>query len=160
MTQTPQPKFAIRPEPPLVNSFDYRRWAKEYSLSYQGGSITSAYGNLIQTINFAGIPMACNSTTKNVSVGASSVVRRIGEPATSRKAYTYTATRFYKKNGSLAAGGEPIRVITDVGEYTARLTGSMEALATYICANRGQLYGDVTIYSPSGSRYSFTASLI
>lgn len=160
MTQTPQPKFAIRPEPPLVNSFDYRRWSKEYSLSYNGGSLTSAYGNLIQTINFAGIPMSCEATSKNVSVGASSVVRTIGQPATARKAYTYTRKSYYKKNGSLAAGGEPVRVITDVGEYTARLTGSMEALVTYICANRGQLYGDVTIYSPAGSRYSFTASLI
>lgn len=160
MTQTPTPRFAIRPDVPLVNSFDYRRWSKQFTLSYEGGSITSTYGNLIQTINFSGIPVACNNATKPVSVGATTVVRTIGQPGTPRKAYNYNKPQYYKKNSSLAAGGYPIRVVTDVGEYTARLSGDISALAKYICSHTGQLYGDVSVFSPSGAQYNFTPSLI
>lgn len=160
MTQTPALMIATRPDVPAAGTPEYARWRKEMSLSYAGGNLTSAYGNLIQTINFAEIPFACgNVDTITVSVGAASPVLTIGQPPITRKAYTYTKKKYHKKNSSLAAAGEQVRVVTDVGEYTARLTGTMEALATYFCANSSYLYGDVTIYSPSGAAYSFTPTI-
>lgn len=161
MTQTPSPRIAVRPNVPAAGTPEHARWRKEMSLSYAGGNLTAAYGNLIQTINFAAIPFSCGSVdTVTVSVGTASPVLTIGQPPTSRRAYTYTKKKYHKKNSSLAAAGEQVRVVTDVGEYTARLTGTMEALATYFCNNSAQLYGDVTVYSPSGAAYSFTPTIV
>lgn len=161
MTQTPAPRIATRPNVPAAGTPEYDRWRKEMSLSYAGGNLTSAYGNLIQTINFAEVPFACGDVdTATISVGAASPVLTIGGPAITRKAYTYTKKKFHKKNSSLAAAGEQVRVVTAVGEYTARLTGSMEALANYFCNNSVHLYDDVTVYSPSGAAYSFTPTLV
>ena len=52
-----------------------------------------------------------------------------------------------------AAAGQQVRVVTSVGEYTARLTGSVSALATYLCDNNNALYDAVYIYSPRGAEY-------
>ena len=153
MTQTPTPRFATRPNVPNINTSEYDRWTKESSVSYNGGTLTAAYGNLIQTFNVAGIGFNCNPSTKNVSVPPATVTRTIGGATSQRAGYTYTKKQFNKKNSSLSAGGQAIRIVTGVGEYTARLTGSLEDLATFFCDNTGLIYDSVYFFSERGAQY-------
>lgn len=159
MTDTPMPRFVVRPTVPAVGSPGYNYWAKEQTIAYPGGTLTSAYGNLIQTIAIGSLNTQCAPPTKAVSVTSTSVTRQIGGPSSTRKAYTYTKKQYRKKNGGNAAAGEVVRVVTSVGEYDARLTGSMQALADYLCTNRSAIYDGFTVYSPSGAAYGpFTAA--
>ena len=159
MEDTPTLKFVTRPTPPSVGTPEYDRWTKESAIAFDGGTLTAAYGNLIQTLSLDTIGFNCNPATKQVSVSSTSVVRTIGQPAGTRKAYTYTKKQFNKKNSSLGAAGEPVRIVTSVGEYTARLTGSIEALATFLCANGAAIYDAFDVYSPRGAMYGpFTPS--
>ena len=159
MTQTPAPRFVTRPTPPSVGTPEYQRWSKESALAFPGGTLTSAYGNLIQTVNLDTIGFQCNPPTKQVSVTSSSVTRTIGGASTTRSAYSFTKKQYSKKNSSSAAAGQPVRVVTSVGEYTARLTGSMSALADFLCANGAAIYDGFSVYSPAGAEYGpFTPS--
>ena len=85
MTQTPTPRFVTRPTPPAINTPEYDRWTKESSLAFPGGTITSSYGNLIQTLAIDTIGFNCNPTTKNVSVPQATVERTIGGAIVSAK---------------------------------------------------------------------------
>jgi len=145
--------FVTRPTPPAINTPEYERWTKESAVSFDGGTLTSSYGNLIQTLALGSIGFNCNPSTKSVSVPAATVTRTIGGASTQRASYQYTKKQFNKKNSSLAAAGYPVRIVTSVGEYTARLTGSMEALATFLCANRAAIYDSIYVYSPRGAEY-------
>lgn len=159
MTDTPMPRFVVRPTVPVVGSPGYNYWAKEQTIAYEGGTLTSAYGNLIQTLALGSLATQCAPPTRSVSVTSSTVVRTIGQPGSSRKAYTFVKKQYRKKNGGAAAAGEVVRIVTSVGEYDARLTGSMQALADYLCANRAAIYDPFTVYSPAGAAYGpFTAA--
>ena len=153
MTATPAPRFVTRPTPPAINTPEYDRWTKESSLSFPGGTITAAYGNLIQTLSIDTIGFNCNPTTVNVSVPPATVTRTIGGATSQRAGYSYVKKQFNKKNSSSAAAGYPIRIRTAVGDYTARLTGSMEAFATYLCNNGPAIYDSIYVYSPRGAEY-------
>ena len=153
MTATPSPMFVTRPTPPAINTPEYERWTKESAVSYAGGTLTAAYGNLVQTLSLSSIGFDCNLPTKSVSVPPATVTRTIGGASTQRAGYQYTKKQFNKKNSSLAAAGYPVRIVTEVGEYTARLTGSMEALATFLCNNGAAIYDSVYVYSPRGADY-------
>lgn len=153
MEDTPTLMFATRPTVPTVGTPEYERWSKESAIAFDGGTLTAAYGNLIQTLSLDSIGFSCNTPTKQVSVTSSAPVLTIGQPAGTRKAYTYTKKQFNKKNAGGAAAGEPVRIVTSVGEYTARLTGSMEALATFLCNNSAAIYDAFDVYSPRGAAY-------
>lgn len=153
MTQTPAPKFVTRPDPPAVGTPEYSRWSKETALAFPGGTLTAAYGNLVQTVNLNSIGFQCNPPTKQVSVTSTSVTRTIGGASSTRSAYSFTKKQYNKKNAGSAAAGEPVRVVTSVGEYTARLTGSMSALADFLCANGAAIYDGFSVYSPAGAEY-------
>jgi len=158
MTATPTPMFAQRPNPPAINTTEYERWSKEQAIAFNGGTLTSAYGNLIQTFSLDAIGFSCTAPTTSVSVPATTVTRTIGGASTQRASYQYTKKQFNKKNSSLGAAGHPVRIVTSVGEYTARLTGSMEAFATFLCDNPAALYDSIYVYSPRGAEYGpFTA---
>ena len=159
MTQTPTPMFVTRPSPPIVSNPEYERWAKEAALTFPGGSLTSAYGNLIQTVALGSLTSVCNPPTKSVSVKSHSRTNTIGGTATNVAAHNYVKSQYPKKNSSGGAAGEPVRVVTSVGEYQARLTGSMQDLAEYLCANGAAIYDAFWVYSPSGAQYGpFTPS--
>lgn len=153
MTQTPMPRFVTRPDAPSVSNPEYARWSKEASLTYEGGSLTSAYGNLVQTVAVGSLNPICNPPTKSVSVKAHTRTNTIGGATTNVAAHNYVLSQYPKKNSSAGAAGETVRVVTSVGEYDARLTGSMEALASYLCANGQAIYDPFWVYSPRGAQY-------
>jgi hypothetical protein len=145
--------FAQRPNPPAINTPEFDQWTKERAISFAGGTLTAAYGNLIQTFSLDAIPSNCNPPTKSVSVPPATVTRVIGGGSTQRAGYQYTKKQFNKKNSSAGAAGYPIRIVTSVGEYSARLTGSMDAFATFLCNNGAALYDSIRVYSPRGADY-------
>lgn len=153
MTQTPTPKFATRPNPPTFPSVEYDQWTKDATLSYPGGGLTAAYGNLAQTLNMSGLGFQCNPLETLVTVNPTSVERVIGQPATARKGTSYSRKKFSKKNSSNAAGGQIVTIRTPVGDYTARLTGSMTRLVDFFCDNANLIFDEVWIYSPRGAAY-------
>jgi hypothetical protein len=153
MTQTPSPRFATRPPIPGVGTPEYVRWSKEFALPFAGGTLSSAYGNMVQTFNLAGYTNYCAATSINVSRTSSSVVNTIGGSAITRAGTTYVKKQYKKKNAGLAAAGETVVIRTDVGEFEARLTGSMQSLVEFVCANSGLLYGPIEVFSPSGASY-------
>lgn len=153
MTATPTPKFVPRPDPPAINTEEYTRWTKERSISFKGGTLTAAYGNLVQTWNMDGIGFSCIVDSIDVSVPPATVTRTIGGASTQRAGYQYSKKQFNKKNSSLAAAGKPVRIVTAVGEYTARLSGSMDALVKFICSKPQALYDRIYVYSPRGAEY-------
>ena len=161
MTQTPTVRAGTPPTPPAINTPEYERWTKESALSFPGGTVTATYGNLIQTLDVNMIGFSCNVSTKNVTVGPSTVTRTIGGASTQRAGYSYVKKQSNKKNSSLAAAGYPIRIRTEIGEYTARLTGSMEDFATFLCSNTAAIYDAIYVYSPRGAEYGpFTQGVI
>jgi hypothetical protein len=153
MTTTPEVRFAERPNPPTAGSAEYDRWTKESTLSYPGGGLTAAYGNLAQTLNMTGLSFQCKPTETTVSVNPTNVERVIGQPLSARKGYSYSLKKFSKKNASLAAAGLPVVVRTGVGDYTARLTGPMARLIDYFCDNKNLIFDELWVYSPKGAEY-------
>lgn len=153
MTQTPDLRFVQRPSPPNVSDPEYKRWAQEAALTYPGGTLTSAYGNLIQTIALSSVGTMCNPPTTSVSVKAHTRTNTIGGTASNVAAHNYVKSQYPKKNSSAGAAGEPVRVVTSVGEYDARLTGSMQDLSAFLCANGPAIYDAFWVYSPSGAQY-------
>lgn len=153
MTQTPAPRYVTRPDAPSINTPEYDRWTKESAVSFKGGSLSATYGNLIQTLNVAGIGFNCNPPTKNVSVPAATVTYTIGGPSATRKSFSYSKKQFNKKNSSMSAGGQPVRIVTGVGEYTGRLTGNLEDFAAFLCENSAFIYDSVYFFSERGAQY-------
>lgn len=130
------------------------RWRKENSVSWNGGTLTAAYGNLVQTW----------SLLTNNMVGENAVdVNRASYSAQRRNKYTDTPksvsvpaatyTRYPRRNSSLAAGGEVVTVQTDVGSYTARLTGEIQDFVKFLIDNRSGLFGPIWVYSDRGAEY-------
>ena len=150
----PEPRLVDRPTPPQPNTPDYDRWTKQQAISWEGGSITAAWGNIVQTWNLDTLNYMCQEK-KTITVTKSSHqrVNTIGQPATNVSGTTYTQTVYPKKTSSLAAAGEVVRIVTDIGEYTARLTGPMELFAKFACDNVNAQFGSMTIYSPRGASY-------
>lgn len=153
MTATPTPRFVGLPTPPQPNTPEYKRWAKEASLSFPGGSLTATYGNLVQTFSLAGMSAACTASPLNVSRKGHSRVNTIGGPTTSVAAASYTLKRYPSKRSGNAAAGQPIEIVTDIGSYTARLTGDIQDFVSYLCGNGSNFIGNFSFYSEHGTEF-------
>ena len=154
MTTTPVPRFATRPSvPPAGSSLDLQ-WRKDLTLAYPGGTITAARGNLEQTFVILGAT-AGYGDAESISISRTSHqrVNKIGGPATSVKATTYTVTKYPTGTTNQAAAGQAVEVLTGVGSYTARVTGSLQALVAYLVSIENTIYDFVGVVSQQGTTY-------
>ena len=147
------PFFATRPDVPDAGSDLEDRWAKESTIAFEGGYIKSAYGNLVQTWNLEGLNTICDAievdrkgytVNRELTIGMGS------------KQVTYAPTtykRFPRRNGSSAAGGEAMTFVTDIGEYTARVSGDVQTVIQWICDNTDKQFGTLEIYTNRGAFY-------
>ena len=159
---TATPLFATPPVIPIAGSNEEKRWAKESSISWNGGSMTAAYGNLAQTFSMSSLQSVCTNAV-DVQRAGYTVTRTnvIGGGSTSVSVPASTYKRYPKHNASLAAGGEPFRIVTPVGEYTARVTGDVQDFVKYLCDNRNALIGTLYVYSGRGTEYGpFNPSIV
>ena len=127
--------------------------AKEISINYAGGSITSTRGTLEAIFKQDALPSACEPVKKNPSRKAHTRVRVIGSPPTQVKATEYELRIYPKTNSSFASGGIPIMLSADGGWWTARLTGNVEDFVAWICTNLEDLQTVFFFQSPSGAKY-------
>jgi len=154
LTETPTPKLIDgRPNPPAVDSDEYKRWSEQLTVAYDGGYIEAAYGNLIQTLRFATIDAACADKPVAVVRKQHSRVNRIGDPATQIAEARFTYNKYPKRNSSLAAGGAAYTIHTDVGSYTARIGGDVQTFMAWACERKNEFYSDTSIQTGSGAWY-------
>ena len=148
-----QPRFAERPTPPEAGTELEDRWAKESTIAFEGGYIKSAYGNLAQTWNLEGLGSTCSA----ISVDRKGyTVERTLTIGAGSKSVTYapkTYNRYPRRNGGGASGGDAMTFVTDVGEYTARVSGDIQTLITWICDNKDKQFGTLEIYTNRGAFY-------
>jgi len=156
---TVTPFFAQRPEVPAAGSDEDKYWRKEFTVNYEGGSITAARGNILQTLNVDGATNFCTAEDKNVSVKAHPRTNTIGGASKSIGAFNYSIKAYPISRAAQADGGQPITVVTDIGEYTARLSGSAADFAGYLCGNINVLYGATSFVTEKGTFYGpFTSA--
>ena len=154
------PRFAERPTIPDAGSDEEKRWSKMSTITYDGGYIRSQYGNFVQTWNVAGQNLTCSSATQVTrSAYTASRTNKIGGASTSVSVPSSTYTKYARKNGSGAAGGDPFYFQTDIGGYSVRVGGDIQTLISYICANTNTQFGTLTTFSNRGAIYGpFSAS--
>ena len=149
----PQVYFATRPEIPAAGTDVEDRWAKEATIAFDGGYIKSAYGNLAQTWNLKGLVDVCNS--KDINRTSYSVSRTLtiggGSKTVSYPAKVYK--KFPRRNGSLAAAGDSYTFVTDVGTYTARVSGDVQTAIKWICDNVDKQFGTLEVFTGRGAVY-------
>lgn len=154
MTMTPTPRFATRPSVPAAGSPEDLQWRKNLTLAYPGGTITAARGNLEQTLNISGTTSSyCQAVTESISRTGHQRVNKIGGTATSVKATTYTVKKYPTGTTNQAAAGQAVEVLTGVGSYRARVTGSLQSLMAYLCSIENTVFDYVSVVSQHGTIY-------
>ena len=96
---------------------------------------------------------------KTVTVKAHSRVRVIGQPATNVAGYNYIYAQWPTSTASNAAAGTVIYMTWagSDGDFTARVSGSMSALATFFTAN---VKKTLSFRTQRGTKYGPFASTI
>ena len=153
MESTPRFILPPRPQPPAADSKEHERWARESTINYEGGSITSAYGNFVQLWGSGELPAA--GIPKNVDRKAYTAKRqnKIGGSTKEVKVGAKTYKKYPSLRSSQSAGGEVVTFDTRDGIFTARMTGDIQSLIAEIAKDRMQQYMSFTLYSPNGARY-------
>jgi hypothetical protein len=143
-----------RPDIPEAGSEEDKRWRKENSISWNGGSLTAAYGNIVQTWNADGNNLIDDTKVEVDRAGYSAKRKnKYSDEAVTVTVPSGTYTRYPRHNSSLAAGGEAYRIQTDVGEYTARVSGDVQDFIKYLIEKRSSLFGPIWIYTGNGAEY-------
>ena len=150
---TAAPYFAEPPAPPEPGTQDDLYWRKEFTLNYAGGSITAARGNILQTMNVDAAANFCDVPTISVTVKKHPRTNVIGGLSREIDAHTYSVKQYPISRASSADGGQAITVVTPLGEYTARLSGSAADFSEYLCANLNILYGATSFVTERGTQY-------
>lgn len=147
------PYFAVRPDVPDAGSEQEDRWAKDATIAFPGGYIKSAYGNLVQTWNLAKVLESCSSVDVDRAGYTAKRVLTIGTASKDVTVSASTYKKFNRRNGSLAAGGEAYTFVTDIGSYTARVSGDVQTAIAWICNNKDKQYGTLEVFTGRGASY-------
>ena len=152
---TPEPRFVLppRPTPPDAGTDTHELWCRDQSIAYTGGTITTAYGNIAQVWGSGEIPVA--SVPTNIDRKQYTAKRRLkyDDPIKEVNVPAKTYKKYPRHNSSSAAAGEVFTFATDDGDFTARVTGDIQDLITWVVSNRLQQYVNFTIYSNRGASY-------
>ena len=154
MSETPEVRFLNpRPNPPAVDTDEYKRWAESLTIPYDGGYIEAAYGNLVQTIDVASLSQECQDKPVAITRKAHTRVNRIGDAPTPVAAASYVQNVYPKRNSSNAAGGDLYTVVTDRGSFTARVGGDVQDLMKWACAEKAGFYAPTVFATSNGAKY-------
>ena len=154
MEATPRFVLPPRPTPPDADSKEHERWCRMASVSYDGGSFTTAYGNLAQVWGAGEVDGVCAGmeTVNRASYSAKRTnkiggdTKTINVPASTYKAYP-------KVNAGLAAGGREFTFVTAEGDFTARVTGDVQSLIAQLCKTKMQQYITFHVHTDRGAKY-------
>ncbi len=126
---------------------------REVTLNYTGGSLTTTRGTLEAVFKQDFLPSACQGDPKRINRKAYEMVRVIGDTPTNIPATEFDIVSFPKTPSSLASGGKPIMIFADGDWWTARQSGNIQALVTFLCSNLEALENVLVLQSPSGAKY-------
>lgn len=150
------PRFVVppRPTPPAAGTKEHERWCRDATVSYDGGSITTAYGNLVQVWSPGEVDAVCQGM-KQVNRASYEAKRQnvIGGDEKTVKVSGSTYKAFPRVNGGLAAGGKPFTFVTSDGDFTARVSGDVQALIAHLCGLKMQQYITFYVHTDRGAKY-------
>jgi hypothetical protein len=153
MEASPKLVLPPRPTPPAADSKDHERWCRDESVVYEGGSFTSAYGNLVQT--WAPGELPASHIPKNVDRKSYTAKRRnkIGGTEKTINVGAKTYKKYPGKNSGTAAAGQLFTCDSRDGIFSIRVTGDIQLFIDWIVTHRMQQYQDITLYSGRGKQY-------
>ena len=149
------PAFVLppRPQPPAADTKEHEMWCRMQSVNYNGGSITTAYGNIVQTWGPGETPQVCIGTDVNRASYSAKRTNKIGGETKTVNVSAKTYKKYPKRTSAGAAGGEPFTFVTRDGIFTARVSGDIQSLVQYLCSVRMQQYQEFTVWSSTGAKY-------
>lgn len=155
LTTTAEPRFVLppRPTPPNEGTEEHERWCRDQSVAYDGGTLTTAYGNFVQVWGPGEIPLATVPTDINRKQYTAKRRLNYQDSPVDVNVPAKTYKKYPRHNSSQAAAGEVFTFATEDGDFTARVTGDIQHLIKYVSENRMSQYIDFTIYSNRGASY-------
>lgn len=126
--------------------------ARKISIGFPGGSLTATRG-LLEAIFGEDLVNSGQYGEANVSVQGHSRVRVIGGASTPVAAHSYTAKKYPTGQRGGGSGGEPIQFLMNGDWWTARLTGSHQALNEWLDTKPGSSSTTLQWRSEKGTPY-------
>ena len=142
-----------RPDPPAVDSDEYKVWKTQLAIPYTDGYVEATYGDLIQTFDLGDMGDTCEAKTISSSVKEQTRYNKIGGTGKTILPFTRTFQSFPRKNSSNAAGGALYTFHTDIGTYSARVGGDVQAMAKWLCSMESKVYGTLRVQTGAGAWY-------
>jgi len=149
------PRFVLPPRPslPEPDTKEHERWCREESLLYAGGSFTTAYGNLAQLWAPGELPASHIPKTITRKSYTANRTNTIGGTSKKIEVNAKDYLKYPSQRSGNAAAGEAFTVVADEGTFTARVTGDIQDLISWIVQHRMQQFQGFTLYSSSGAQY-------
>lgn len=126
--------------------------ARKISIGFPGGSLTATRG-LIEALFGAELADPGTPSSATVDVDPHSRVRVIGGPATAVAGHTYTRKKYPTGQFNGGGGGEPIKFVLGDADWTARLSGSHQALNDWLSTKPGSVATSIYWKSEKGVPY-------
>lgn len=126
--------------------------ARKISIGFPGGSLTATRG-LLEALFGTNLVNASQYGEATVSVQGHSRTRVIGGASTPVAAHNYVATKFPTGQRGGGSGGEPIQFLVGGDWWTARLSGSHQALNNWLSDSPGSSTTALQWRSEKGTPY-------
>ena len=126
--------------------------AKQFTLNYAGGSLTTTVGALESLFGPDSTILNPVPETETVTVKSHSRIRVIGQPAVQVAGYSYENIQWPTSQAGNAAAGRLILMNWDgsEGDWTAMVSGSFAGLGVFLAANSPKT---VNFRSERGTKY-------
>lgn len=133
--------------------------ARKVSIGFPGGSLTATRGLLIELFGEE-LANTAAPVASSVSVNGHTRVRVIGGDATSVGSYSYGRKKYPTGSAGGGSGGEPIRFLVGADYWTARLSGSHQALNDWLASGPGSGASSLIYKSEKGTTYGPFAQVV
>lgn len=126
--------------------------ARKVSIGFPGGSLTASRG-LLHALFGEELVNTASPDVAAVQVDSHSRVRVIGGPSTAVGAHTYNRKKYPTGQRGGGSGGEAIRFLVGSDYWTARLSGSHQALNDWLATSPGTVSAPIMYRSEKNTPY-------
>ena len=127
--------------------------AREATLNYEGGSLTTTRGVIAQMFTDASFISTCAFVEVERSRRSYTRTDYIGAEVKVVPLTNWTQHKYPSQTKSIAAGGEPIQIKINGEWWTARLSGNHESFMKFLCDGKDSLVGPIAWRSARGTLY-------
>ena len=126
--------------------------ARKITINYEGGSLYMTHGALQSLFGDALESLTSTAAETTVTVAKHNRTRVIGGPTIEVEGHSYTYMQWPTSESGFADGGQVVYLAWtgSEGEWTARVTGSLAALGTFLAENTSN---NVVFRSERGTNY-------